>query len=262
MTLISSLDNSRVKEARSLQRKRQRLAQNACLVEGVRLVRDAWQGQAQFQRIFFVPDALQSSRGLAQLVAEMESAGMEMVACTAQVFNSLADTLTPQGIAGVVTLPQLPIPPQPTLVVILDGVRDPGNAGTLLRTAEAAGADLVLLAPDSVDAFNPKVVRAGMGAHFRLPLRHCADWPDLLAGLPSDLALYVADAGGEVAYDQVDWTRPAGLILGSEAAGPGTEARQAGQTIAIPMAGETESLNAAVAGAIVLFEAARQRRIA
>lgn len=260
MDTITSLDNSRVKEARSLQRKRRRVAANACLVEGVRLVQDAWQAGAVFRRLFFVADPDQVSPEIAGLVAEMASAGVETLACTGPVFQSLADTVTPQGIAGVVTLPDLPLPPKPDLCLILDGIGDPGNAGTLLRTAEAAGVDMVLLAPDSVDAFNPKVVRAGMGAHFRLPIRQCEDWPQLLTFLPPGLPLFVADAGGELAYDQVDWTQPAGLILGSEATGPSPDAQKTGRAIRIPMCGDTESLNAGVAGAVILFEAARQRR--
>jgi TrmH family RNA methyltransferase len=260
MEPIISTDNSRVKEARSLQRKRQRTAKQACLVEGLRLCGDAWAAGARFQRLFFVPDAVEASSSLAALLTEMTAAGVETLPCTEQVFRSLADTVTPQGIAGVVDLPALSLPASPGLVLILDGIADPGNAGTLLRSAEAAGVDGVLFGPGSVDAFNPKVVRAGMGAHFRLPLGQCGQWADLVDLLPPHLPLFLADAQGDLAYDQVDWTQPAGLILGSEATGASPQARSAARAIHIPMAGATESLNAAVAGAVVLFEAARQRR--
>ncbi len=258
--MITSTDNSRIKEARSLQRKRQRLAAGRCLIEGLRLVEDAWRAGARPERIFFVPEAAETNPALAQLVAEISAAGVESLACTPQVFQSLADTVTPQGIAGVLPLPNLPLPTQPGLALILDGIGDPGNAGTLLRTAEAAGVGLVLLAPQTVDVFNPKVLRAGMGAHFRLPLRTCTDWDQVKSYLDPTWPIFVAHANSELIYDQVDWTQPAVLILGSEAGGPSSTARQMGHPLSIPMGGDTESLNAAIAGAVILFEAARQRR--
>jgi len=139
-------------------------------------------------------------------------------------------------------------------------VRDPGNAGTLLRSAEAAGVELVLCGPETVDPFNDKVVRAGMGAHFRLPLRICLDWPSVQSWLTSEQKLYVAQAGATIPYDQVAWLHPVALVVGGEASGASLAARSAAQPIAIPMQGNVESLNAAIAGAIILFEAARQRR--
>ncbi len=258
--MITSTDNSRIKEARSLQRKRQRLAAGRCLLEGLRLVEDAWRAGARPDRIFFVPEAAESNPALAALVAEISAAGVESLACTPQVFQTLADTVTPQGIAAVLPLPDLPLPAQPGLVLILDGIGDPGNAGTLLRTAEAAGVGLAIFAPQTVDPFNPKVLRAGMGAHFRLPLRICIGWDEVKRHLDPAWPIFMADAQGELTYDEVDWARPAALILGSEADGPSAAARRIGRPLAIPMIGGTESLNAAIAGAVILFEAARQRR--
>ncbi len=258
--MITSTDNNRIKEARSLQRKRQRLAAGRCLLEGLRLVEDAWRAGARPDRIFFVPAVAETNPALAQLVAEISAAGVESLACTPQVFQSLADTVTPQGIAAVLPTPDLPAPRQPGLVLILDAIGDPGNAGTLLRAAEAAGVGLVLLAPQTVDVFNPKVLRAGMGAHFRLPLRTCADWDEVKSHLDPAWPIFVADAKSELTYDEVNWTQPAVLILGSEAGGPSAPARQMGRPVAIPMRGGTESLNAAMAGTVILFEAARQRR--
>jgi TrmH family RNA methyltransferase len=150
-------------------------------------------------------------------------------------------------------------PERPTLILLLDQVREPGNAGALLRSAEAAGADLVIFAPNTVDPFNDKAVRAGMGSHFRLPLQICRTWEQVL-GLLGDIPLYLAEARADLAYDEMDWRRPAGLVVGGEADGASEEARRAATPIAIPMLGDAESLNAAVAGAVILFEAARQRR--
>jgi len=257
--MITSLGNSRIKEARSLQRKRRRYEACRILIEGVRLVRDAFAGGHTLEVVFFVPEQMEANPVGAGLLQDLQAAGVECLAMTEAVFASLAETLTPQGIAAVALMPRLPLPERPALTLVLDGVADPGNAGTLLRSAEAAGADLALFGPGTVDPFNDKTLRAGMGAHFRLPLRLCATWEAVLAALAPDQATYVAEAGAALAYDQVDWRRPAALIIGSEATGPSSAARQA-VPVAIPMHGRTESLNAAMAGTVILFEAARQRR--
>ena len=144
---------------------------------------------------------------------------------------------------------------------MLDGLRDPGTAGTLIRSAEAAGVQAVLFCPGTVDPFNDKVVRAGMGAHFRLPIRACRSWTHVQKYLGVDKRLYLADASGTRSYDAVDWTQPSALIVGGEANGASDQAREAAMAVNIPMLGSAESLNAGMAGAVILFEAARQRRI-
>jgi TrmH family RNA methyltransferase len=138
-------------------------------------------------------------------------------------------------------------------------VRDPGNLGTILRSAEAAGVGQVILAPGTVDLYNPKAVRGAMGAHFRLPVAGL-DWP-AIAGRLAGRAVWLADAAGETPYDQVDWAVPSALIVGGEAAGAGDQAAAlATGRVSIPMAGGAESLNAAMAATVILFEAARLTR--
>ena len=132
----------------------------------------------------------------------------------------------------------------------------------LLRSAEAAGVDLAIFGPDTVDPFNDKVVRAGMGAHFRLPLQIAGTLPQLQQLLGDAMPLYLADAEGELAYDDVDWRTPAVLVVGGEANGASAAMRARARLIRIPMHGRVESLNAGIAGSIILFEAARQRRAA
>jgi len=261
MSVITSVSNARVKEARSLQRKRRRHAAGRILIEGVRLVRDALSGGLTPESVFYVSEQAESGLQAAALLRDLEAAHVECVAVSAAVFASLAETLTPQGIAAVVAMPHLPLPEWPTLTLILDGVADPGNAGTLLRSAEAAGADLALFAPGAVDAYNDKTLRAGMGAHFRLPLRMCVVWDEVWATLSPAQRIFVAEAGADLTYDAADWRQPVALIVGNEAAGPSAEARRAAVPVAIPMRGASESLNAAMAGTVILFEAARQRRL-
>ncbi|MBZ0303815.1 MAG: RNA methyltransferase, partial [Anaerolineae bacterium] len=140
----------------------------------------------------------------------------------------------------------------------LDALRDPGNLGTMLRTAGAAGVQAVLLSPDCADPYNPKVLRAGMGAHFRIPLA-TLDWPQI-ATICAPLRVYLADSAGGVRYDQADWSAPWALLIGSEAHGAGTQALDlAAARIFIPMSAATESVNAAMAASVILFEALRQR---
>ena len=258
--MITSLDNPRIKEARKLQRRRHRQQQQALLLEGVRLVRDALQSGAQIRELYFVPEALADHPDAQNLLTAAAAAQIDCLACSAAVLATLTETITPQGLVAVVTLPHLPLPTPLAFVLILDQVRDPGNAGTLLRNAEAAGVALAIFGPETVDPFNDKVLRAGMGAHFRLPLRICQEWSAIRTLLPPTLPFYLAQANAPLAYDAVDWTQPAALIVGGEAAGASAAAFAVAQPIAIPMQGQVESLNAAMAGTIILFEAARQRR--
>ncbi len=148
----------------------------------------------------------------------------------------------------------------PSLILTLDRVRDPGNLGSALRTAAAARVELVLLTPKTVDPYNPKVLRGGMGAHFRLPIEQ-ASW-DEIALHHGQMHTYLAEADGEIPYYTIDWLRPSMIIVGGEAHGPGIEARQvAGTSVHIPMAADTESLNASVAAGVILYEVQRQRTL-
>jgi len=257
--MITSTTNHRIKDARKLLTRKGRHNAGQLLLEGVRLLGDAWRSGMRPTLVFFSPDDLTSSEGR-RLLAEMEAAGCECIPCTSTVFASLSETTTPQGIAGVLPLPQLVWPERPTLLLILDGVGDPGNAGTLIRSAEAAGCDGVIFAPAAVDPFNDKVVRAGMGAHFRLPIRSCAAWSAVDALLSPGMRCYLADAHAAFDYTAIDWRAPCALVVSNEAHGASAAARSLSSAVTIPMHGRGESLNAAIAGSVIIFEAARQRR--
>lgn len=257
---ITSKENTRIKEARKLADRAGRTARGRLLVEGVRLLADALQSGARPFAVYVVEGAAQRNPALAALLDKLRAADTPLFACTPPVFASLTGTVTPQGIAAEVPLPHLPVPERLSLVLVLDRLRDPGNAGTLLRAAEAAGVGMVIFAAETVDPFNDKVVRAAMGAHFRLPVRECRTWAEVEALLPPGCALYAADAAGALPYDAVDWQQAAALVIGGEAEGVGADARSRARLISIPMLGRAESLNAAMAGTAILFEAARQRR--
>jgi TrmH family RNA methyltransferase len=145
-------------------------------------------------------------------------------------------------------------------VFIPDAVRDPGNLGTMLRTAAAAGVQAVFVPPETVDPLSPKVVRGGMGAHFRLPI-HLVRWERIVSHLKT-MKVYLAAAGEGMTYTKADFSSPLALIVGGEAEGASIHAQSlATAHVQIPMPGEVESLNAAVAAGVLLFEAARQRSL-
>jgi TrmH family RNA methyltransferase len=191
--------------------------------------------------------------------------------------ESLADTVSPQGVLGVVRrLPFQPgyspgssaedsanfSVPNPPLVLILDRIQDPGNLGTLLRTAEAAGVTAVWLLKGTADLFSPKVLRATMGSIFRVPIV-----TNVEAGAVQELRsqgvglLAAAVEAAALPYYEADLSKPLALVLGNEANGLADWLKMASdQLVTIPLAGAAESLNAAVAGAVILFEVRRQRQ--
>jgi len=259
---ITSLNNERVRRVQALMRStRRRLHDGLFVIEGRRLVQEALDAGSPVVEAFFTAEFAADPAGQT-LVTALCGRAESCWETPASLFAALSDPGTPQGILAVTPLPDLPLPPAtaPGLILIPDAVRDPGNLGTILRAAWAAGVVQVWLPPGTVDAGNPKVVRAGMGAHFHVPMRRAA-WDDIqqwLAGTP----VWLAEAGRGVAYDAVDWRGRVALIVGGEAAGPGAAARAlaGAQGVYIPMAAGVDSLNVAVATAVLLFEAARQRR--
>lgn len=254
---ISSPTNNRIKLVRALQNhSRSKKGDEAFLAEGVRLVEEA--AAVQWPVDFILFDETLSERGQ-ELIDELAARGMtELFQIPPNLMSDISGTETPQGILAVLKARPLPLPEKPTFLILADQVRDPGNMGTLLRTAEAAGADGVVLSPGTVNAFAPKVVRAGMGAHFHLPI-HALPWQEitpLLKGLP----VFLATADAALPIWEADFTQPCALLLGGEAFGatPMGEAL-ATDRVAIPMPGRAESLNAAMAGGILITEVLRQR---
>lgn len=257
--MITSPSNARVKHARSLAAKRQRSAHRQFLVEGVRVIEEAERAGLTPALVFYEPQAINADTRAATLLTRLRAHNSQVEAVTPAIFETLAMTDSPQGIVAVYPIPDLAIPPAPSLVLVLDALRDPGNLGTVLRTAWAAGVDLVLLAPGTADPFNPKVVRAGMGAHFFLPLVP-QSWDGIRQTLGGVPRIYLADAGGELEYTQADWSTPRALIVGGEAQGASDSAGAlATARLSIPMPGHAESLNAAIATGILLFEAVRNK---
>lgn len=256
---ITSPSNERIRFIRSLYRTSVRRKEGLFVVEGVRLVEEALNAGAVPDLVLVAPEQLERTPRGAALLSRLLAFRCWPV--TEPVLKAISDTVTPQGVIAVFPVPKPPPRPiQGPVVLVLDRIRDPGNAGTLLRSADASGVVRTVAFVDSVDAYAPKVVRAAMGAHFRLIVVEDVHWADLLPGL-AERPRWLATAHGGVPYDQVDWRTDCALILGGEAEGASPEAEAAASgKVTIPMAGPTESLNAAMAGTILLFEAARVRR--
>jgi TrmH family RNA methyltransferase len=256
--MITSTKNPNIQWVRRLQSKSKvRQAEQVIVIEGVRLLEEAQDSNWVIRSIYYA-DTL-SDRGM-NLVNTFRDSETRLDTVSSNVMQAISDTKNPQGILAVIEMRSIPVPDQPDLLLILDGVRDPGNLGTIIRTAAAAGVQAVYLTPGTVDAFSPKVLRAGMGAHFRLPI-HSASWIDICSQIKgANLHAYLAiSESGEFYYDS-DFQRALVLIIGGEAEGASKTAIQVSDSqVQIPMPGGGESLNASVAAGILLFEIAHQR---
>ncbi len=254
--MISSIRNERVRYVRALDRRRVRRREGRFVVEGTRSVGEMVRAGIKPALVLYT-EAWSETTPAQHLLPALALADDGAWMVSDEVLAACADTVTPPGVLAVV--PWLDLPSRSGLILVLDRLRDPGNLGTILRSAEAAGTGLVILAPGTVDLYNPKVVRGAMGAHFRLPLLSL-DWPEITEQV-SGRAIWLADASGDLSYDAVDWMVPSALIIGGEVAGAGERAADlATGRVSIPMPGGAESLNAAMAATVILFEAARQQR--
>mgnify|MGYP002622452040 CR=1 FL=1 len=257
--MITSLSNTKVKTVRRLQTDRRfRELEKQYVVEGTRWLTELVT-MARPAEMLFVTERWLETAVHAQILQQLTELGQSApLLVSEEVMQAMSDTTTPSGVLAVLPMKPRPLPAAPSLLLILDEINTPGNLGTMLRTAGAAGADGVLLGPGCVDLYNPKVVRGSMGAHLRLPV-HSQTWPEI-AETVRGMQVWLAAVEAEMAYTAVNWQQPSALIIGSEAAGAGTEAQRiATGRITIPMHAATESLNAAMAASIILFEAARQR---
>jgi RNA methyltransferase, TrmH family len=259
--LITSSHNLRLQRVRALlSRRQEREREGAFVIEGVRLVEEACQSQWFPQQVFFSERLSERGRIVLDQLAAQGSIVDEV---SPQVMDSIAGTETPQGILAVLPFRILLPPPDLDFILIIDNLRDPGNLGTILRTAAAAGVQAVLMTPGTTDPFAPKVLRSAMGAHFRLPFEQC-DWGRIenicKPGGQEKIKILLAESGQGTPCWQLNLRQPVAIITGGEAEGASPQARQlASEMMTIPMPGKSESLNAAAATAVLLFEVVRQR---
>lgn len=244
--------------ARKLARRPERDKQGAFLIEGVTGVMDALRSRAEVREVFVDKDLED-----AELSKLIEAEGIRSYSVGRDVIQTLSDTVTPQGVVAVVSDPSVGLEAlrASDLVLVLADVRDPGNAGTLVRSAAAAGAGTVVFASGSVDPLHPKVVRSAAGALFEVALVRGVALDDAVAVLKEETTTVVGtSAGADEDMYSADLRGPVALVLGNEAWGlPHETAGLMDIVVRIPMPGPVESLNVSTAGSILLFEALRQR---
>jgi RNA methyltransferase, TrmH family len=263
--VINSRDNPLVKRARAV---RSRKLDGLIFVEGVRLCEEALGASLKIEDVLCTERLAQDERG-AQLLQALGRVCERIAFVSEQVFASVSDTKSPQGIALIAaeprTGPELLInhAGQAPLIIVMHEINNPSNAGAILRTAEAAGATAGVMTAGSTDLFSPKALRGAMGSSFRLPLWVGAEFREIIEWCNErGVQTVCADVQAARSFTEIDWTQPRALIVGAEAAGlSAEEVAAASEAVRIPMRPPVESLNVAVASAIVLYEAARQRAI-
>lgn len=259
---ITSAANARVKRVIALQTKsRERRKAGAFVIEGERIFADT--PEDCILEVYAAEHFLEQATG--EVAEKLRRCGAIPVADA--VFTKMSDTGTPQGVLALVREPcwqmedLFPAGREP-LLLLSENIQDPGNLGTMIRAAEAAGVTGIVMSKGTVDLYNPKTVRSTMSAIFRVPILRAEDFPGTLKELRErGVSLYAAHLAADFAYDEGDYRGPSAFLIGNEGNGLSEEAASLAQKrVLIPMQGKIESLNAAVAASVLLFEAARQRR--
>ena len=252
---IASVHNSTVQALRELQKTRGRREAGLFIAEGGKLVGEAL-ALGLCRTLLVQADRLSQHE---QLVRSATDAGCDVLSVSAAVMQAVCETKTPQGVACAAAIPPQAQMLDGSLLVALDGVQDPGNVGTIVRTADAAGFDGVLLGEGCADLYSPKALRATMGSALRMRVLRTDDLPGELEGLKRrGYAVAATELGGEDFYARCP-RRHAVLVIGSEGRGVSQAVRDtATHHLALPMRGGAESLNAAVAAGIMMYEMARE----
>ena len=278
MEIISSKDNKRIKYIRSLLEKGGiRKKNHSFVVEGIKLVDEALEygnvldiivSEALYEEIVsgdLARNGLLSDNG--KHIIKQVKQGTSLTVVSDAVFKSVSETITPQGILAEVEMPKHRLLEENFLeivyektgkikLLILEDTADPGNMGTIMRTAEAAGVTGVIMGKGTVDIFNPKVVRSTMGSIFRLPFVYVDDLKAVIRRLKRDgISFYATHLKGKESYRDIAYSDKAGILIGNEARGLSDEIANLADTyVIIPMQGKVESLNAAVAAALMMYE--------
>ena len=257
--MITSASNGQIKNLIQLQKKgKTRREQDVFVAEGIKMYEEA---PLELIEKVYISKSFSEKKAAGEI---LKRAAVEIVAD--RIFQSAADTKTPQGIMAIIkqhhyTLTQVLTGENP-LIMILENLQDPGNLGTILRTGEGAGVTGVIISSDTVDIYNPKTIRATMGSIYRVPFYYADDLKEVLKELEErNIVTYAAHLKGSRDYDKPDYRKGSAFMIGNEGNGLTDElAKRAQEYIRIPMCGEVESLNAAVASSLLMYEAFRQRR--
>ncbi len=269
MDVITSQANPLWKKVKRLAKKQGRKKENKFLLEGGRLVSEAVRCAWPLELVCITPDFSEAMKQY--ILPLLYSRQTKILKVSQTLFSEVAETDSPQGILAIALQPQWHMEDllakrgeYPLGIVVVDGVQDPGNLGTIIRSADALGAQGVLLSKGTVDPYNPKTLRATMGSIFRLPVLADLEQKDIINFLSKQaIQLIVGMPREGIPLYQVDLTGPLALLLGSEAQGPSAAflADEHKTLAVIPMPGGTESLNVGIACSIMLYEMSRQRNL-
>lgn len=261
--MITSTSNARVKRLVNLKKKKKaRDEERVFLVEGIRMFREV--PTDQLEEVYVSESFYKKEKDTVEAV--LQGTGIRPEELSDTVYAYASDTKTPQGVLCVVRQMEYPlekvITGQCPMIMVLEHLQDPGNLGTILRTAEGAGVTGIVMDRECVDIYNPKTIRSTMGSIYRMPFCYVEDLKAAIGSLKeAGIGVYAAHLDGRHDYDEEDYGRPCAFLIGNEGNGLSQEtAELADIYIKIPMEGQVESLNAAIAASVLMFEAGRQRR--
>lgn len=260
--MISSTSNGQIKNIIQLQKKpKSRMEQGAFVIEGIKMFEESLEYGIIIKA--YVMESFYEEMNT-KTPEYFQNFSYEVV--TNAVFKEISETLTPQGILAIVKMPTYSLDSilskEDANLILLEDIRDPGNLGTIVRTAEGAGFTGIILSKSSVDMYNPKVIRSTMGAIYRMPFVYTEDFLAAINQVKaSNIPIYAAHLLGESYYDEIQYEKKCAILIGNEANGlTDACAQKASQYVKIPMAGKVESLNAAIAASIFMYEIYRQKR--
>ena len=260
MQVISSKDNEIVKSIRKLKEKKYRDIENCYVIEGIKLIKEAINENAKLKEIVVCEECINS--GEIDKDTLYEIAKYNVIYVTEKVFNAITDVKTPQGILAVIEKKALnkQIDYSQDIIIALDGVQDPGNMGTILRTVDSANLNQIIVSKDSADCYNPKVVRSTMGAIFRVNIIEVDNLKETLEAVKKNkFKVMVTALDTNESIYSVNYNNKV-IVIGNEANGVSKEVQAiADEKVKIPMLGKTESLNASVATGIMIYEYVRRR---
>ena len=278
--VITSSSNPRIKYVQTLLKKADRRREdNVYVVEGVRMVLDA--PMRDIRNVYVSSELLARDRKLTlqatdnsestanagdtatvtHFIDECKKNGIDVNVVSDKIIKSISQTVTPQGIVAVIGRRETADYRDKDRYLLLEDIQDPGNLGTLMRTAEAAGIDVVIMSRGCVDIYNPKTIRSTMGTIYRLPFVECSDtamWQGIISEITSDrVKLYGGSLDDSILYTEVDFSGRCGIVIGNEGSGISQATLDMIDKVHIPMQGGIESLNASVAGSILMYEMTR-----
>lgn len=259
MQIITSKDNENIKNIKKLKERKYRDINNEYIIEGIKMIKEAIQEKAIIKKVVVCEDCVANNIIDDKLLYEI--AKYDCIYVTKKIFESITGVSNPQGILAIVEKNNTsPIKYTEDIIVALDGLQDPGNLGTILRTLDSANLSQIIVSKDTVDAYNPKVVRSTMGAIFRINIVEANNLKETLSGIKKHkYKIMCTDLKAKKNIYEVDYDKKI-LVIGNEANGVSKEILEiADEKIIIPMLGKAESLNASVATSIIIYEYVRRK---